>query len=194
MFIRVFNAKKKLYVCGMKKSLFISLTLSILSFTACEESDLSINFDLTQADIEFTLSADDVVNSNGETVEIYTPAQSTLTGDMEQYADKLNKVESAKLSTLRVSIVAPTTQKFSFVKEVKFYITGTGIPETLVGSKSNIDATASSVDLDIEDVELVEFIRSGEVTTRVSFMTNEGIDEDCDMKAEMTYTIRANAL
>jgi uncharacterized beta-barrel protein YwiB (DUF1934 family) len=194
MFIRVFNTKKILYVCGMKKSLFISLTLSILSFTACEESDLSINFDLNQADIEFTLSAADVVNSNGETVEISTPAKSTLTGDMEQYADKLDKVESAKLSTLRVSIVAPTTPKFSFVKEVKFYITGTGIPETLVGSKSNIDATASSVDLDIEDVELVKFIRSGEVSTRVSFMTDEGIDEDCDMKAEMTYTIRANAL
>jgi hypothetical protein len=185
---------KKIYVCVMKRFLFISLTLSIFSFTACEESDLSVNFNLTQADIEFTLSADDVVNSNGETVEIATPAQSTLIGDMEQYADKLDKVESAKLSTLRVSIVAPTTQKFSFVKEVKFYITGTGIPEVLVGSKFNIDTTSSSVDLDIEDVELVEFIRSGEVSTRVSFMTDEGIDEDCDMKANMTYTIRANAL
>jgi uncharacterized beta-barrel protein YwiB (DUF1934 family) len=194
MIIRVLNANKNRYVCGMKKSLFIFLTLSILSFAACEQSDLTINFDLTQADIEFTLSADDVVNSNGETVEISTPAQSTLTGDMEQYADKLDKVESAKLSTLRVSIVAPTTQKFSFVNEVKFYITGAGIPETLVGSKSSIDATASSVDLEIEDVELVEFIRSGEVSTRVSFMTDEGIDQDCDMKAEMTYTIRANAL
>jgi hypothetical protein len=178
----------------MQKSLIISLTLSVLSFTACVDSNLSVNFNLNQADIEFTLSADDVASSNGEAVEISTPAESTLTGDMEQYADKLDKVESAKLSTLRVSIVAPTTQKFSFVKEVKFYITGTGIPEVLVGSKSDIDTTESSIDLDIEDVELVEFIRSGAVSTRVSFVTNEGIDEDCDLKAKMTYAMRANAL
>jgi uncharacterized beta-barrel protein YwiB (DUF1934 family) len=50
------------------------------------------------------------------------------------------------------------------------------------------------LDLDIEDVELVEFIRSGEVSTRVSFTTDEGIDEDCDLITKMTYVIRANAL
>jgi len=178
----------------MKKILFISLVLSFLSFTACEETNLVINFNLNQADIAFTLSADDVVNSNGEPIEVITPAQSTLTGDMADYADKLEKVESAKLSTLRVSIVSPTSQKFSFVNEVKFYITGTGIPETLVGSKSNIDATASSVELDINDVELVQFIRSGEVSARVVFTTDEGVDQDCDMISQMTYAITANAL
>lgn len=186
--------KKIIYFRLMKNILYIPLLLSVVYFSACEETNLSINFNLNQADIAFTLPADEVVNSNGVPVEVITPAQSTLTGDMEQYADKLDKVESAKLSTLRVSIVAPATQKFSFVNEVKFYITGTGIPETLVGSKSNIDATASIIDLDIEDVELVEFIRSGEVSTRVSFTTDEGIDEDCDLIAKMTYVIRANAL
>lgn len=186
--------KKITYVCSVKKILCMPLLISVLSFSACEETNLSINFDLNQADIAFTLSADEVVNSNGVPIEVITPAQSTLTGDMEQYADKLEKVESAKLSTLRVSIVSPTSQKFSFVNEVNFYITGNGIPETLVGSKSNIDVTASSVDLNINDVELVEFIRSGEVSARVSFTTDEGIDEDCDLTAKMTYVITANAL
>jgi ATP-binding protein involved in chromosome partitioning len=58
----------------MQKSLIISLTLSVLSFTACVDSNLSVNFNLNQADIEFTLSADDVASSNGEAVEISTPA------------------------------------------------------------------------------------------------------------------------
>jgi hypothetical protein len=178
----------------MQKFFIISFAICILSCTSYIESPLSVKFNLNQTDIEFTLSADDVANSNGEAVDISTPSQSTLTGDMEQYAENLNKLESAKLSTLRVSIIAPTTQKFSFAKEVKFYITGSGIPEVLVGSKSDIDTTASSIDLDIEDVELVEVIGSGAVSTRVSFVTDEGIDEDCDMKSEMTYTIRANAL
>lgn len=178
----------------MKQFLFITLTLSVLTFTACEESDLAINFDLTQADIAFTLSAEDVVNSEGNPIEVTTPAQSTLTGEMANYADKLDKVESAKLKTLKVSIVAPASQKFSFVNEVKFYITGNDIPETLVGSKSNIDPVATSVDLEINDVELVEFIRSGEVSTRVSFTTDEGIDNDCDMVAQMTYQVTAAVL
>jgi|GEM_PF-1174615 hypothetical protein len=186
--------KKIIYVCEMKKILCMSFLLSVLSFYACDKPYLPFSFDFNPAEIAFTLSADDVVNSDGVPVEIITPAQSTLTGDLEQYADKLDKVESAKLSTLSVSIVAPTTQKFSFVNEVKFYITGTGIPETLVGTKSDIDTTASIIDLDIENVELVEFIRSGEVSTRISFTTDEGIDEDCDLIAKMTYVIRANAL
>lgn len=188
------NTTEIVYVCSMKQFLFITLTLSVLAFTACEESDLSINFDLTQADIAFTLSAEDVVNTNGEPVEATTPAQSTLTGEMADYADKLDKLESAKLKSLKVAIIAPAGQTFSFVNEVKFYITGNGIPETLVGSKSNVDPNATSVDLDINDVDLVEYVRSGEVSTRVSFTTGDTVDDDCDMIAEMTYKVTARPL
>jgi hypothetical protein len=178
----------------MKRFLLITLTFSVLAFTACEESDLSINFNLTQGDIAFTLSADKVINSNGEAIDISTPSQTTLTGEMENYADQLDKLESAKLQTLKVSIISPATQKFSFVNEVKFYISGNGIEETLVGSKSDIDPTASVVELDINDLDLVEYIRSGEVSTRVSFTTTDTIDDDCDMIAEMTYQVTAAVL
>ena len=178
----------------MKRLLYITLAFSILTFTACEESDLSINFDLTKGDIAFTLTADQVINSNGQPIEVSTPAQSTLTGDMADYADQLDKVESAKLKTLKVSIVSPAEQKFSFVDEVKFYITGKDIDEVLVGSKSDIDASASVVELDINDLNLVEYIKSGEVSTRVSVTTSEGIDNDCDMIADMTYQITAAVL
>ena len=178
----------------MKRFLFITLTLSVLAFTACEESDLSINFDYTKGDIAFTLKAEDVINSNGQPIEVSTPAQSTVTGEMADYADQLDKVESAKLKSLKVTIVSPSTQKFDFVNEVKFYITGKDMDETLVGSASNIDPAASVVELDVNDLNLVEYIRSGEVSTRISVTTSDTIDDDCDMIADMTYQITAAVL
>ena len=173
----------------------MSLTLSILVFAACEETGLSVTFDQTQADILITLPADSIVSSNGEYIDVTTPAQSTLTGEMEDYATDLDKLEAVKLKTLRMSIVAPDTQTFSFISEIKFYFTGKDIPETLVGSNLNIDPTTSVIEFDIEeDIDLVEYIRSGEVSSRMSFITTDGIDQDCDMKVEMTYTITAKAL
>jgi hypothetical protein len=176
----------------MYKFIFTAaLACSAIFFTACEDDLVTLSFDMNGPVATYLLKSDDVKNSNGVPVSISTPAESTDVPELKEQGVDLSKLESAKLKELKVSIESPTTGNFSFVKEVKFYLIGKGIAETLVASKSNIDATATSVMLDLTDTELVDFIKSGEVSTRVSFTTSSGIDEDYTMKANLKYAVKA---
>jgi len=162
-----------------------------MTFTACEEDLLDVNFDMDGGDITFVVSKEDVVNSNGQPVVVTTPRQSTSGEELGANKTSLDKLKSAKVKSCVVTITAPAGEDFSFVNEVKFSLSGQGIPMTLVASKSDIDATATSVTLDVEDVELVEFLQSGEVSSEISFTTDETIDEDITMKAVITYAVTA---
>ncbi|PCJ66528.1 MAG: hypothetical protein COA58_07045 [Bacteroidetes bacterium] len=165
-----------------------------MTFVACEQDGISISFNVDYT-TEFTIDANSVTSTGGIPVDINTPSVSTSGSTV--YGDNntnIDKIESAKLKTLSISITAPNDEDFSFISEVKLYVTGQGLSEELVASKSNIDGTATSIDLDVQDVELADHIKAGEFSTRVSVTTNETITDDVEMKADMQFKITATAL
>ncbi|MGB1037461.1 MAG: hypothetical protein ACPGYY_02360 [Bacteroidia bacterium] len=170
------------------KKLILPLALVCMGFFSCSEDlNVTLNQPFT---VDFTLPAASVTDT-GVPVEMTSPAQSTTGGELADYQDELEKLESAKLKTLTVSITAPAGQDFSFVNEFKFYLKGQGMDEQLVASKTNISGSDISISLDVEDVELVEIIQSGEFTARGTVTTDELIDQDVELSADVQFEVKA---
>ena len=96
----------------MKKVVLMALTLSILVFAACEDDGLSVNFKQELKDLSFTLSKDSVEKYKGNNYTMVAPPVSTLTGKMEEYKEDLDKIESATLDSVTLTITAPDTGIF----------------------------------------------------------------------------------
>jgi hypothetical protein len=175
--------------------IFFPLTLAFAVFLlpACEQDGLTVSFDLPYS-TTFTLKSADFVNTNGTPVDVTSPEVNTDASQLGDEGTNLEKLESAKLKSLDVTITAPSGQTFAFVDALSLYIKGQGKDEQLVTSATNIAATATSVTMTVEDVELVEHIKSGAFTCRASISTDGGLDNDCDMQANFTFKVKAQAL
>lgn len=174
----------------MKKIIFPVLAVLSLSFFGCEQDGLNVNFDLPYS-TEVTLEAA-LVGGEGVPVDVTSPAVNTSSEALGENSTSLEKLNSATLNSLKVSIVAPDGQDFSFVKEVKLYIKGKDMTEELVAVKTNIDGTATVVEMDVEaDVDLVEHIKSGEFVARASVTTLTTIENDVNFKIDLDMEVSA---
>lgn len=169
------------------KKILLSVLAFCIAFVACDEG-LDVNLNAPYS-AEVTLEAA-LVTDTGEPISIETDAINTAEA-LEDYSDKMDKLESAKLKSVTVTILSPATQTFSFVNGFEIFITGQGMDEQKVAEKTEIDQTATSFDLDIEDVELVEVIQSGEFSGRAVVVTDELIQEDVQLKIDYQFNVKA---
>lgn len=61
----------------------------------------------------------------------------------------INKIKSVSLESVVLTIQAPATQNFSFLRTIKLYIGATGKPEILLATKDNIDKEEPSQTLNL---------------------------------------------
>ncbi len=131
---------------------------------------------LTQFNIDyhtsFTYPANLPINlpGNTNTPDITTNAD-------QQFAIKDTRkdlIQSIKLKQLTLTITDPSTQTFSFLKSVDVYISAPGLPETQVAHKDNIPANVgNTLDLDLFDVELRDYIKADNFNLRITSVTDE---------------------
>lgn len=158
---------------------------------ACEEDGINVSFNVDYS-TNYTLVKAAVV---GTTIDATSPEIETNTTDVfKNNSTNLDNISGATFNNLTISIVSPAGENFSFVNEVKVYIKGNGMSEELVASKSNIDQAATSVDMDVEDVNLAEHVKSGAFTLRTSVINDEALDNDLDLQADMQLKVTARAL
>lgn len=178
----------------MNKLIFsLALLCSSLIFVACEQDGVTLSFDLPYS-TDFTLKAADFVNTNGVAVDVNSPAVSTDAATLGDQGTQLDKLESAKLNSAVITITAPDGQTFAFMKDIKIYIKGQGLTEQLLASALNVSETATSLTMIVEDTELVEHIKSGEFSSRASISTDSDLDNDCELKADISFKVKASAL
>ncbi len=168
---------------------FMALILSIIS---CDKLD-----DLTKFDIDFnqeyTIPASSIIGTPFEfiTPEITTNSQQ----EFENNNTNADLVESAKLKDVILTIESPTTGDFNFLNEIRIFITADGLDEVLVASKSNIQEDGSrTLELDVEDVELREYILKDSYTLRTESLTDQTIEEDHILNIYTNFRIDAKIL
>lgn len=166
-------------------TLLICMTATGLLFTGCEDDGLSVSFD-QNFNPTFTIEKGLIVN---QSVDATSDPIKTDTETLKENNISLDKLESAKLKSAKLTIVMPQGEDFSFVESFSLYIKGQGMTEELIGSKSAIGATDVEIDLDVEDTELIEHIKSGEFTVRGAVKTDEDVTTDVDIKADMSYKL-----
>lgn len=108
---------------------------------------------------------------------------------------KAQLVKDVKLSKLELTIPNPAGMTFSFLKSIKIYISGNGLPETLLGSQDNIAADAGkTISLEITNEKLDSYIKMSSYSLRYEVVTDEIFPEDITLKAEPVYTLTARSL
>ncbi|HLP21292.1 MAG TPA: hypothetical protein VK174_13360 [Chitinophagales bacterium] len=145
--------------------------LILTSVTGCKKLDKLTQFNMDY-ESEIIYSAGLPVNLP---VNISTPDM--VTNSEEEFAlndTRKNLIESIKLTQLRLNITAPAGKTFSFLKEVRVYVSAPGLPEIEVANKLNIDnASSSELQLTVFDIELQDYIKADKFSLRVASTTDE---------------------
>lgn len=170
----------------------ILLSILVVFFYSCDRID-----ELTMFDVEFTTSftipSSSIINLPFDiaTPETTTNSESTF----ENNDTRSDLVESVRLRELRLDLIAPSDGDFNFLNEIEIFITADGLPEVLIASDLDIEPNDSrSLDLDIEDVELREYIVQDTYTLRTRTITDETINEDHQIEVFTRFRVDAEIL
>ncbi|MES2620115.1 MAG: hypothetical protein V4615_04615 [Bacteroidota bacterium] len=171
----------------------ILLSLIILSaLGSCNKLDK-----LTQFNVDYE---SDIVYSAGLPVNlpvnISTPDMAT--NSEEEFAindTRKDLIESIKLTQLKLDITSPNGQTFSFLKEVRVYISAAGLAEIEIARKLNIDDTVGDeLLLDIVDAELKEYIKADKFVLKVSGTTDQILTSNVTARVYSNFFVDAKIL
>lgn len=174
----------------MKKILLSLIILSALG--SCKKLDKLTQFNVDY-ESDITYSAGLPVNLP---VNISTPDMAT--NSEEEFAvndTRKDLIESIKLTQLKLNITSPNGHTFSFLKEVRIYISSPGLAEIEVARKLNIDDTVGSeLLLDILDAELREYIKADKFVLRVTGTTDQILTSNVTARVYSNFFVDAKIL
>ena len=104
-------------------------------------------------------------------------------------------IESIQLRQIVLTILDPTDSDFSFLKSVKVYIDAEDLDEVLIASKSDIpDEIGNKLELELENVELQQYIKKDEFKLRVETVTDEVFSPDHKINVYSKFFVDAKLL
>lgn len=174
----------------IKKSILLSALVVFIG--SCDRID-----ELTMFDVEyttsFTIPSSSIIDLP---FDITTPETTTNSeATFENNDTRSDLVESVKLRELRLDLTAPSDGDFNFLNEIEIFINAEGLPEVLIASDLNIEPNGlQSINLDVEDTELREYIRGETYTLRTRTLTDETINEDHDIEVFTRFRVDAEIL
>lgn len=126
-----------------------------------------------------------------------------LTPDMETNSDsefevndtRKDLIEEIKLTELKLKITSPDDEDFSFLESLQVYISAEGLDEIKIASKETIDAnTGNTLDVDVLDVDLKEYIKKDKFNLRLNTVTDEAMSTDYQIEVNSTFFVDAKIL
>jgi len=174
------------------KKVWIGAIAFVFFFSACKQLDK-----LTQFYVNYESN---IAYNSGLPVSLPI---SIATPDMptnaeEEFANndtRKDLIESIKLKLLKLTITNPSGKTFSFLKDIRVYISAPGLPEVEVANKLNIDDNVSStLDLAVFDVELQEYIKADKFSLRTFSTTDQVLTGSVQVKVESRFFVDAKIL
>lgn len=173
----------------MRKALFLSLGL-LLTLSSCKKK-------LTEFQLEYT-SEVIVSSSVGQLVpfSLNTPEMETNSEfEFESNNTRKDKVESIRLSELRLSITSPSNETFSFLNSIEIFISSPNVAERKVAFKESIPSNVGTVLVcELVDLELQEYIKEDTFTLRLKTVTDETIPQDVTIEVFTDFYVKAKLL
>lgn len=173
----------------MKKH-YLLLLLLPLFFFSCKKK-------LTEFYVDYT--SDCVISSTFSVAtyfSIITPEMETNSEyNFENNNTKKKYIKSIYLKDLVLTIKSPNGQTFSFLNEVEVYLSAPGLSEISVAKKSNIsNSIGNTLALDLENVDLQEYIKSDKFSLRLRTKTDETIAQDVDISIYTNFLVGARLI
>ncbi len=173
---------------NMKKNLCIAFVM-LIALSSCDAIDELTKFDLDY-EINFSIPPTTIINIP---FDLITPDITTNSdASFESNNTRENLIESIKLKQLRLTLNAPDDGNFNFLKEVHVYIEAEGIDEVEIANVYDLENNdLSTLELDVLDEELKEFIKKDNYNLRVTTITDETINETHDITVSTIFRVDA---
>lgn len=170
----------------------IAITVLLLTFTACDKLD-----ELTKFNIDYTTNI--TIQSTSildAPFDIVTPETTTNSQqEFENNNTNADLVESVKLTKLTLNLQTPESGDFDFLNDIAIYINADGLEERLIASSTSIpEDGARTLDLDVVDTELKEYIQGETYTLRTETTTDQTIESDHDIEIYTRFRVDAKIL
>lgn len=169
----------------MKK---IYLLLAIVGFTlaSCNQFDK-----YTQKDLDF--STEFTIPAGLEAEQDYAitseKIEPKLDGELKQYKSGVDLIESLNLKEANLEIL-DGDKTFGFLKEIKMYIIADGKDKIEIASKEMTKEATQKLSLEVnEKVDLTEYLKSEFIEIEISGVTNEALEEELKVKADLVYHV-----
>lgn len=177
----------------MKHILHVIIAAVLITATGCKAIDK-----LTQFDVDYNSSL--TYSASGLLInvplEIVSPP--VTTNAEEEFAvndTRKDLIESIKLTQATLTITSPQGETFSFLKDIDVYLVADGLPEVLVAHKNDIPNTVGAqISLDLESVELKEYIKKEAFRLKVTSTTDETIVSDVQVDIYTKFFVDAKIL
>lgn len=172
----------------MKRFYFLA-SLSLLLTSCLNQFD-----DLTQFELEYTTSAT-VASTIGINLPVNLdtpPIETNSQSRFETKGTRANLVEQVKLKSLVIDLTSPSGADFSFLERITFFIKAEGENEIQIATKNPVPtSTGVSLELEVNDVNLRDYIIKSAFDLRINVSTDETIFQDHDFTVVTVFDVKA---
>lgn len=170
----------------------IILILTILfTISSCDKVD-----DLTKFEIEYK-SKVVIPASTGIDLpfNVFTPDMETNSESKFEVNDtRKDLIEEIKLTKLQLVIISPTDADFGFLNSVEVYISAEGLDEIKIAEKDVDENIGNTLDVNVFDIDLKEYIKKDAFNLRLNTVTDEAIGSDHEIDVNSTFFVDAKIL
>ncbi|EMR02201.1 hypothetical protein [Cesiribacter andamanensis] len=168
----------------------VSLIL-LVWLSGCEKVENLLRFTFNDS-VEITIPSQSLISN----VPIKIASPEVQTSSQQAFANNNTQakyVKEAKLKSLELTISSPQDQTFSFLNEIKIYISASGQPELLLASKENIPASAGrQLSLDVSQANLKPYIQGDAYTIRTEAVIDEVLTREVKITADLAFAVTAD--
>lgn len=184
----------------MKKILSLSVIIALIGLNlSCKKKEVD---KLTEFDIDYTTnltipSSSITVTTPTTSVEFTTPNVPT------QQATKFSEAGTAQsliseIKMTRFNITAigtgTTTANLDYLKSVTIYIKASGLGEAMIASKSDIPTGLTSISMDMQDVNIKEYIFKDNIQFKVLAIFDASSASNQTLKMDETVHVSATLI
>ena len=126
-------------------------------------------------------------------LEIPTPAvTSNSRQEFENNNTHADLVRDVKLQQLKVTITQPSGKNFSFLKNIRIFISADEQSEVELASLDNISTDSGVIELIPTQQKLDEFIKASTYDLRTQITTDETLTQDVDARVDLKFQVTAD--
>lgn len=120
--------------------------------------------------------------------------KNTIPDEFKKNNTDINKLKSISIEAVVLTAKTPIGQTFAFLKSIKIYLGSNGKGEKLIATKDNINLlpASSTLSLDTQNADIVEFIKSPTYFLRIETKLKETYNQDIELGSEIKFRAVAN--
>ena len=170
---------------------YLSLLVLAVVLSNCDKID-----ELTKFNIEYDTHVT-IPSSTGINLpfDVLTPDTETNSESRFESNDtRKDLIEEIRLTQLELIITSPSNADFSFLESIEVFISADGLDEIRIASKFNVPEDSATLDLDVSDTDLKEYIKKDSYSLRLNTVTDEAISQDHEIDVKSTFFVDAKIL